>query len=645
MTADSKLADGYVDGIDDAGWIFGWASSTQPGVLVELLISIDGEDVGEIAADQFRDDLAKSGLPNPNCAFWYSVPTKYCDGMQHSIKICDRNSREQLRNTPLQFKISNELVPAQADQTVNLVPNAQYDQWPSGLRVEIVDRFQQFCSGWYFDYSAGHQPKAVISVQRPDNIALSDNEYAIEISIKQHEPGGYQRLIVPLEAKVLQVANSRFSIGLRRAPSATAADLHVQEIFIGALSTRTLRKVSSICKKLAPRGTHRILNAPISPSFVNEMREGEQLAIVIDLCGSGSMLLFHPDLRKVPQIINYDEAVIGEFEDRHIQEQVNYLKLNKIWQIAVPAVASRVGQEAVPAIRVRSDQTVESLPFVQVVVPVFNASIHVEELVRSLIAHTSGPFQILLFDDGSDQFGLERTQRLQEFDPRVRYHRHENNIGYTRNINFALQSTVADYIVLLNSDTIVTPRWLDKMYSALISGEKIAAVGPVSNAASWQSVPRTKSPNGEWVVNAFPSGTTPDDVARLVELHSLAMWPEFPLLNGFCTLFRREALEQVGYFDDQAFPEGYGEENDLCLRLASLGWGLRVCDDTYVHHKKSQSFGSDRRKELSKKGNLVMRSKHPETDILALEDLMRTSFPMNELRSRLTLALQSEYQV
>jgi GT2 family glycosyltransferase len=343
--------------------------------------------------------------------------------------------------------------------------------------------------------------------------------------------------------------------------------------------------------------------------------------------------------------MKYDEPVMGEFEDRHIQEQVSYLKLNKIWQPAVPAVASRVGQEALPAFRVRPDQTVESLPFVQVVVPVFNASIHVEELVRSLIAHTSSPFQILLFDDGSDQFGLERTHRLQEFDPRVRYHRHDKNIGYTRNINFALQSTTADYVVLINSDAIVTPNWLLKMYSVLISGEKIAAVGPVSNAASWQSVPRTKAPNGEWMVNAFPSEITPDDVARLVELHSLAMWPEFPLLNGFCTLFRREALEQVGYFDDQAFPEGYGEENDLCLRLASLGWSLRVCDDAYVHHKKSQSFGNDRRKELSKNGNLILRSKHPETDIVALENLMRTSYPMSELRSRLMLALQFEKMV
>ena len=640
MTADSKLADGCVDGIDDAGWIFGWASSTQTGVVIELIISIDGEDVGQITADQFRDDLSNSGLPNPNCAFWYSVPIKYRDGLQHCIVISDRNSGEHLRNSPLQFQIDDELVPLPIGKSINLVPNAKYTQWPSGIIVDIVDRFQQICAGWYFDYKSDHQPEAVFSVQRPDNISLVDQGYALHLSIQECKLGGYLRLIVPLEATALEVANSHFSLGVRRPPYAASSDLHVQEIFLGALSGRTVRKVSSIRKNIAPQGTQRIMNVPISPSFVDEMREGEGVCIVIDFRGTGTILLFNPELRKMPLLKGYSESVMGEFEDKNIQEQTKILKLSSIWGSAVPAVASRVGEEAAPAVRIRSEQTIEGLPFVQVVIPVFNASIHVEELIPSLIRHTSSPFEILLFDDGSDEFGQERTRRLQEFDPRVRYHRHDKNIGYTRNINIALQSTVADFVILINSDTIVTANWLKKMYSALVSDDKIAAVGPVSNAASWQSVPRTKASNGEWMVNAFPSEIKPDDIARLVERHSLAMWPEFPLLNGFCTLFRREALEQAGYFDDQSFPEGYGEENDLCLRLASLGWSMKVCDDAYVHHKKSQSFGHERRKELSKKGNLVMRSKHPEADIVAMEERMRTSYPLNELRSRLVQALQ-----
>jgi GT2 family glycosyltransferase len=642
MTDDNKLADGCIDGVDDAGWIFGWASSAQQGVLVNLRVSIDGEIAGEIVADQFRGDLAASGLPNSNCAFWYSVPTKYHDGLQHHVVIADRNSGEQLRNTPFQFKIADELVPAPVGQSINLIPNAQYTQWPDGITIKIVDRFQQVCTGWYFDYKIGHQPEAVCSVQRPDNLSLVDHGYALDLSIQECNEGGYYRLIVPLEATALEVANSQFSVGIRRPPYAASSALHVQEIFIGALLKRAVRKVGSIRKKIAPRGTQRIINVPISSSSIDNLRENESLCIVFEFSGTGSVLLFNPELRRLPLLKSYPESVIGEFEDKCIQEQVAALNLSSIWRARVPAVASRVGQEATPAVRVRSEQTIEGLPFIQVVIPVFNASIYVEELIRSLIEHTSSPFEVLIFDDGSDEFGQERTRRLQEFDSRVRYFRHDRNIGYTRNINIALQSTVADFVVLINSDTVVTANWLKKMYSALVSDDKTAAVGPVSNAASWQSVPRTKASNGEWMVNAFPSEITPNDVARLVDQNSLAMWPEFPLLNGFCTLFRREALEQVGYFDDQTFPEGYGEENDLCLRLASLGWNLKVCDDAYVHHKKSKSFGQVRRKELSKKGNLLMRSKHPEVDIVAIEDRMRASYPVNELRSRLALALQLE---
>src|SRR3546814_16309874 len=47
---------------------------------------------------------------------------------------------------------------------------------------------------------------------------------------------------------------------------------------------------------------------------------------------------------------------------------------------------------------------------------------------------------------------------------------------------------------------------------------------------------------------------------------------EVPTGNGFCMYIRRAMLEDVGLFDEQAFPVGYGEENDLCMRAIDAGW-------------------------------------------------------------------------
>ena len=129
-----------------------------------------------------------------------------------------------------------------------------------------------------------------------------------------------------------------------------------------------------------------------------------------------------------------------------------------------------------------------------------------------------------------------------------------------------------------------------------------------------------------------------DAVAKASEM----AFPAVPLLNGFCTLFRRDALEAVSWFDDDTFPEGYGEENDLCIRLGQAGWLLRIADHAYVHHKKSRSFGPARRKKLTGVAGKALQSRHPAVAIGQLEAAMQSCEPINRLRARLTATLRTE---
>jgi GT2 family glycosyltransferase len=61
-------------------------------------------------------------------------------------------------------------------------------------------------------------------------------------------------------------------------------------------------------------------------------------------------------------------------------------------------------------------------------------------------------------------------------------------------------------------------------------------------------------------------------------------------LRGVCLLLRVDALRAVGYLDE-GFDPGYGEDIDLCYRLAKHGWSLRICQEAQVIHFESQSFG------------------------------------------------------
>jgi GT2 family glycosyltransferase len=173
-------------------------------------------------------------------------------------------------------------------------------------------------------------------------------------------------------------------------------------------------------------------------------------------------------------------------------------------------------------------------------------------------------------------------------------------------------------VVLLNSDTVVSDGWLEGLLEVAAGDPRIALVGPISNAATYQSVPELYDGAGRWMVNALPPGWTAQDMAETVREVSLHAFPDAPLLNGFCTLIRRKVFEEIGGFDEAAFPQGYGEENDMCLRVSKAGYRLCVADHVYVHHVKSASFGADRRAELTAAGDRALRAMHPEVDFRAV---------------------------
>jgi GT2 family glycosyltransferase len=125
------------------------------------------------------------------------------------------------------------------------------------------------------------------------------------------------------------------------------------------------------------------------------------------------------------------------------------------------------------------------------------------------------------------------------------------------------------------------------------------------------------------------------EMAELVGRLSQRDFPEAPLLNGFCTLMRRSVLEEVEFLDEVAFPVGYGEENDLCIRVAQAGYKLAIADHVYVYHVKSATFGTKGRNQLSKKGTASFVSKHPSIDLKELQQMLAGVPPLIELRRAL----------
>jgi GT2 family glycosyltransferase len=285
-----------------------------------------------------------------------------------------------------------------------------------------------------------------------------------------------------------------------------------------------------------------------------------------------------------------------------------------------------------------SDSGVRAL--VDIVVCVHNALDDVQRCFASLVRHTGGSYQVIVVDDGSDPECAAYLQEFTRHHPRFSLFRNDAPLGYTRAANLGLQLSTAAFVVLLNSDTVVSEQWLERLRECAESDSAIGIVGPLSNAASYQSVPELADANGDWSQNPLPLDWSIDQVAAALAEVSERAFPRVPFVNGFCFAITRAVIEAIGYFDEAAFPDGYGEENDYCLRAARAGFALAIADHAYVYHAKSRSYSHERRRELGKLGRSALLRKHQRERVEAGERALRDDPDLARARQTLEHRLQ-----
>lgn len=276
------------------------------------------------------------------------------------------------------------------------------------------------------------------------------------------------------------------------------------------------------------------------------------------------------------------------------------------------------------------------LPSVDVVVCVHNSLEDVERCINSALAsdYPSDKLNLIIVDDGSDDETRLFLEKWVQGKSAVSLIRRDQAGGYTVAANTGLKHGKSQFSAMLNSDTIVPKGWLKKITAIFAAKPDVGIVGPLSNAASWQSVPELSAPGGGWAVNELPTSYSVDDMDALVEraFGAVSLIPRVTLLNGFCFVIRRSICDEIGYLDEEGFPRGYGEEDDFCIRAVDAGFGLMVALNTYVFHAKSKSYGAKARSELSKKGQTVLKQKHSAARLKRDVETMRHNPYLADMR-------------
>ncbi|TYC93270.1 glycosyltransferase [Novosphingobium sp. BW1] len=268
---------------------------------------------------------------------------------------------------------------------------------------------------------------------------------------------------------------------------------------------------------------------------------------------------------------------------------------------------------------------------VKVVVPIYNALEDVRTCIARLRAFTPDQVEVLLIDDCSPDPAIGELLATLADEPRFQVLRNAQNLGFTRTVNRGLEETGRADVIILNSDARVTPGWIEGMYAAATSRDQVATVTAMSDRAGAFSAPNIGNDN------PLPPGIDEATFARAFRRRSLRVYPEVPTGNGFCMYIRRAAVDALGPLDAEAFPRGYGEENDFCMRAMRAGWFNLIDDATYVFHDRSKSFGEEKNVNMAA-GRQVVDARYPEYK--ALIGTFTTSGAIAMARHRARLALR-----
>jgi len=213
--------------------------------------------------------------------------------------------------------------------------------------------------------------------------------------------------------------------------------------------------------------------------------------------------------------------------------------------------------------------------------------------LKSVVSRSDLSVEVIVVDNASQDDSAARVSR--DF-PWVKLITNEQNAGFARANNQALNVSSGEYVYFLNPDAVVQPGAFEAMMRFMASHTDVGLAGT-----------RILNPDGS--VQPSVERRYPGERRAQKDLRGLA--GEIAWVLGASMIARRVMVEDLGGFDEGFFL--YGEEQDLCLRIRKKGWKIGFIPDAAVVHWGGQSERNTSAADLWKKkfaAELLFYRKH-----------------------------------
>jgi len=219
-------------------------------------------------------------------------------------------------------------------------------------------------------------------------------------------------------------------------------------------------------------------------------------------------------------------------------------------------------------------------PLVAVVVVNWNGKDDTLDCLQSLDKVEYGALKIILVDNGSTDGSVGI---IKECHPHIDLIETHDNLGFVGGNNVGMKAALAegaDYILLLNNDTIVAPDFLSHLVKYLDDHPSTGIVGPLiyyhsSPEILWSAGGKVDPTSGD--TRMLGMGESQVDLGTISG--------EMDFVTGCALMIRADVIRQVGMLDERFF--AYYEETEWCARVRKAGYEIHIIPEAKIWHKIS----------------------------------------------------------
>lgn len=241
---------------------------------------------------------------------------------------------------------------------------------------------------------------------------------------------------------------------------------------------------------------------------------------------------------------------------------------------------------------------------ISIIIVNYNTKELLNQTIQSVINTTNNiNYEILVVDNNSTDGSVNMLKNTYSNNSVVKPIYNSDNVGFSKANNKAMKAAKGKYILLLNSDTKVLEKCIEKSFEYMKSDHTIGALG-------------CKLILGDGTLDHACKRGFPSPSASLYYMLKLdKLFPkvkkfgqykmsylskdtigEVDALTGAFMMVRHDAIEKIGFLDEEFFM--YGEDLDWCYRIKEAGYKIMYYPEATTIHFKGQSSKKKKWKTL-----------------------------------------------